>query len=562
MDSPVEHDKEEQEQEFEFAQLVSFLETNQILSISETDLRLLLKSHGLAQAVETLRYYRDARDGILHPVSKCPNPQGFQNAGNTCYIDSVLFALFARESVFDALVTKISNDEKVSQLQVSLRIAVNLLRTNKLVSSWVMSKLRADLVNCGWITGTGGSVVAPFLPLERKLFHGGKSDTDDERLSTERILVLSIPEKDQDIPAKYDKADLASKDKLTLSLNIFPKGKKDPNRNITADSPSDSLLLEDLLTRYFFDNKINVERCEDDKGSLIMRVTDAWQMNRLFPFFTPQNEAGDQVDISSADFDNKNVIIPILLKIPFGLFVTGESVDSEEEFSNYTLRLRSVVCHQGTSPRSGHYMSFLQMNTSTSTIDEEKSSSRNQSPSRTLPVINLPESEDEKIFEASCVETSSSRDVSPARSTKSETAGAYTPQIVVHQARTTNELEWLRFDDMMTSVSQARTSHSTVLDSVAASSSVEKDQSKVNVVKTIRDATNAMQNMSANGYLVFYELVPSQNLEQGLKNNVKSSAASTGSRDDERKAAQLQVLEFEKENLRKKKQENSGCKLQ
>ncbi|KAJ3079855.1 hypothetical protein HK102_003467 [Quaeritorhiza haematococci] len=416
----------DEELDMEVATLASSFHTARGLGLDETEIRQLLKTQGLAVTIDFLHDMREAAEGILlaplPPFRKVVDRRGVEkeksvmhflgaeNAGNTCYIDSLLFAMFIRESVFDGILTRSipvppTNlmHSKLARLQTSLRLVVNQMRSGKLVTKYVMSKLRNDMIACGW-SGMGAmskgntcsqedvselylfltSVFgAPFLPMEKELFHGGRTEVDDSKLATERIIQLSIP------PAETTPASSSfSEDGATAAANL-------------------PVQLEDLLVEYFFNNRVNVTRMMEHKpadprstrelsisgatessspislsptspapgtsmfnrrqkrgsvsstttlsitkkdGSLRVSV-DAWQVNRLLPFFTPQNEAGEHVDTDLApasEFSGKNVILPLLLKryeyengklkrlsrkvmipheIPFNLFVMHGSED-------------------------------------------------------------------------------------------------------------------------------------------------------------------------------------------------------------------------------------------
>ncbi|KAJ3116828.1 hypothetical protein HK098_006469 [Nowakowskiella sp. JEL0407] len=687
---------EELDKDFEYAQLVSFLETRQVHDISEADLNALLKVQGFLAAFETLKDFCDARDGVLLPASETASMRGFQNAGNTCYIDSLLFAMFGRESVFDILLIQVSTDENISLLQSSLRMVVNQLRSDKLVSAWAMARLRENLIKCGWIVGSSGTnakanknsqqdvselflfltslLQAPFLPVEKKLFHGGKIDSNDERLSTERILVLSIPEKGQaiNLPPKGKRpvassskpklfSSSKSKDRESSSKRRRSKSRDKPRSRpssmadldidiqITDSSTTSCLLLEDLLASYFFDNKINVERGDDEKG-MIMQLTDAWQMSKLLPFFTPQNEAGDHVEAASIDYDQRNVIIPILLKrysyingalkrinrhillppeIPFGLFVTGED-SNNEEFSNYVLRLRSVVCHQGTSPRAGHYVTFMRLDatpqqslsaipeisldmSTTPKLDSLANATDSQMPSLDLTIeqqTRADSTENEIVYDATpisdCFRPVYHQNSSPARNKPdgnasnpstannspkiqplmSEPSSAKNKKIADFNSASNGSEEpmWLQFDDMMPR--EKNLSNQIPTESKASQTSVEKDYSKIKKVGTLREVTTAMECMSANGYLLFYELVRpgdewaklsnkksekmfmekserGRTLERQRTDSTSLGVLSSEQRADERTAAQLQVQEFESlKEEDQKKNNNNNCKIQ
>ncbi|KAJ3042997.1 hypothetical protein HK097_001853, partial [Rhizophlyctis rosea] len=310
-----------EEKEVKRVHIASFLESYPHLDIDELALTQYLDSLSADAAIDFLEDFRDATEGVLKPSKLGEVPwKGIENAGNSCYIDSLIVAMFGKESVFDALLTRElpnAGDAKsanLKRLQITLRLVVNQLRDGKLVSRYTMHRLRLDLIRSGW-EGTSTSMAcwscqedaselflfltsafsAPFLPIEEVLFHGGAADKDDERVFTERMLQLGIPEE-----AKVKKM----------------KGKteqKDQNGQANGMVEGDSLHLEDILMESFFSSKVKVERTLDAPGNLKISV-DAWQANRLLPFFTPQNEAGDDVGAGAEKFLSNSMMIPLLLK--------------------------------------------------------------------------------------------------------------------------------------------------------------------------------------------------------------------------------------------------------
>jgi len=65
---------------------------------------------------------------ILPPTPHLLEHGGFENAGNSCYIDSLVFAMFSLNTRFDGLLVKEFADIRTTRLQVNLIIMVNQLR--------------------------------------------------------------------------------------------------------------------------------------------------------------------------------------------------------------------------------------------------------------------------------------------------------------------------------------------------------------------------------------------------------------------------------------------------
>ena len=57
----------------------------------------------------------------------------------TCYLDALLFTMFARLDCFEAILYKSFNDEPRRKLVILLRFWVNMLRSGRLITTDVVS---------------------------------------------------------------------------------------------------------------------------------------------------------------------------------------------------------------------------------------------------------------------------------------------------------------------------------------------------------------------------------------------------------------------------------------
>ncbi|KAJ2546316.1 hypothetical protein EV175_005645, partial [Coemansia sp. RSA 1933] len=373
-------------------------------------------AHGdVDAALRHLHIVLCTRDGILYDVDPRIALCGAVNSGGTsCYIDSLMMALFGAQSSYDALLylRDLRSDPANKLLAVS-RLFVNFLRAGELIDVWLVEEMRAVLVACGWLDGAARGTAKtmqqdtselymflmdalhmPFLPLEMRMVHGADNDAADCKMVTQRMIELSFPE--------------------------------------TSSTSSDTerpLLLQALLESYFFDNRVeHLERSLKEGGpggqgseSLATKVrTNAWSFLSIYPFYTPQSELGSNGPDGAAEYpDDAPFILPLLIKryavdeqgdvqrvdrrviIPMVLDVTDivnsgdenryaddnkpgnaslrsdpsvvqDSGQSQQEEDvpqppppppypsrvQYRLVLRSAVCHKGDDVRSGHYVSF------------------------------------------------------------------------------------------------------------------------------------------------------------------------------------------------------------
>ncbi|KAJ3040215.1 hypothetical protein HDV00_011312 [Rhizophlyctis rosea] len=473
--------------------------------------------------------------------------------------------MFGRESVFDALltrdlpVTEGPKADNLKRLQTTLRLVVNQMREGKKISTYIIHRLRLDMIRCGW-EGAQTSMArctcqedsselflfltsvfsAPFLPIEEVLFHGGAADKDDERVFTERILQLAVPEES-------------------------PKAKRKSGVDVDKMGSGD-IHLEDILMESFFSSKVKVERNLDGAGpgaGPLKISVDAWQANRMLPFFTPQNEVGDDVGADAGRFMSNNMVVPLLLKrysyekgtmkridrrvlippeIPFGLCVVKPNSKDAERISDYVLRLRSVVCHLGDDPRSGHYVTIIAppdipattMTQLLASTHSEQSPSIQITPDPTSPTSSHP----------------SSPPTSPPPS-------AQTPPSATSNPSTTSDIPtppptnttWHRFDDMA--------------------------PTRLQPFPNLPSIISLLEYASRNAYVCFYELVPSDNggdtggateSETSESDEDEGAGGSGGRREgkmrreaseraDRRFSAELQAAEFGKRKGRRRRRD-------
>ncbi len=96
----------------------------------------------MEKAVELLQLQEKAFKGIIQPYN--PNVQmvGAENRGNvTCYLDSLLFAMFSKMTAFECMLKNDSTEDSQRKLAALLRLWVNMLRSGKLIHTDIV---RAD----------------------------------------------------------------------------------------------------------------------------------------------------------------------------------------------------------------------------------------------------------------------------------------------------------------------------------------------------------------------------------------------------------------------------------
>jgi hypothetical protein len=83
---------------------------------------------------------RDAAAGVVRPYNPAVPMVGAENRGGvTCYLDALLFAMFARIPSYEPLLRQQFDDEPRKRLVTLLCLWVNMLRTGKMIHIDIVS---------------------------------------------------------------------------------------------------------------------------------------------------------------------------------------------------------------------------------------------------------------------------------------------------------------------------------------------------------------------------------------------------------------------------------------
>lgn len=87
-------------------------------------------------AFSLMMLYKESEEGIIRPYNPNVKMLGAVNRENTtCYLDSLLFAMFARLGCFEAMLYMDFDDGKKKRLATLLRLWINALRSGKLITT-------------------------------------------------------------------------------------------------------------------------------------------------------------------------------------------------------------------------------------------------------------------------------------------------------------------------------------------------------------------------------------------------------------------------------------------
>ena len=125
--------------------ILARLSTHGITSITEANVEYALQAPSAIgnqeEAFRLLMLLEDTFEGLVKTYSPNTKLLGAVNReGVTCYLDALLFAMFARLDTFEAMLYNSLEDASRKKLAGILRLWVNLLRSGRLIT--------LDIVRC------------------------------------------------------------------------------------------------------------------------------------------------------------------------------------------------------------------------------------------------------------------------------------------------------------------------------------------------------------------------------------------------------------------------------
>ncbi|KAG8532194.1 uncharacterized protein KY384_003835 [Bacidia gigantensis] len=334
------------------------------------------------KAYELLMLFEDSEEGIIHPYQLEVKLLGAVNRnGVTCWLDALLFAMFARLENFEAVLYKTFKEDKPRQkLAILLRLWINSLRAGKLITVEITKQIQIQLAACGWddaaelrqhdaseaFTFITETLELPLLSLQMDLFHVGKEDKeDDHKIVKERLLELAIPEQPPDgqeikledclemyfnnrievrryleeIGRRNTLSSVRSRDSIDSTkghaslIEVEEVGTSQPASPMPQSAPILSPVrpsikrqrAPSIIQEHYIDEKRGLLNSENEARSPRLRrevMMPAWQFFRLIPWYTECPPATDaQV---AAHFSTDRPILGICLK-RYGMYPNGVS---------------------------------------------------------------------------------------------------------------------------------------------------------------------------------------------------------------------------------------------
>lgn len=243
-----------------------------------------------------------------------------ENGGNTCYIDSLLMALFYTPSHIDGVLNKKLKNDQYSYIQeFIMQKFVNRVRNGKSVSSEEINELRIILITNGWLDFNSifqQQDVNEFytflldkfditpIELEKKIY----TDNNDNKTIIEKLPFIP------------------------LSLPYYKE--------------NNSIKVSDMLREWLYLGGVDIKR---NNNGIFNDVKDliSYQINNIPEFLTLSINRFPNIE----NRNNTDVVITKTLK-PFSNLVNTDLKNVEWSF-------HSAVCHKGDNLQSGHYYTLL-----------------------------------------------------------------------------------------------------------------------------------------------------------------------------------------------------------
>ncbi|CAK7222934.1 hypothetical protein SCUCBS95973_005004 [Sporothrix curviconia] len=145
-------------------------------------------------AIDLIRLQQQAFSGVLLPYNPNVEMVGAENREFvTCYLDALLFAMYAKLEAFDCMLKNEQLDENQRNLAALIRLWVNMLRSGKLIRTDMDARELQQQDTSEAFAFITETLQLPLLTLQVDLFHQGERDDDDHKVVYERLLNLAVP---------------------------------------------------------------------------------------------------------------------------------------------------------------------------------------------------------------------------------------------------------------------------------------------------------------------------------------------------------------------------------
>ncbi|KAG9249228.1 ubiquitin carboxyl-terminal hydrolase-domain-containing protein [Calycina marina] len=244
--------KETKEQKEKVEQVKKLLKRSNYSDVDELQVSYALQSKfangDMDKAARLLLLFQESVEGQIKPYDPTVQMVGAVNReGVTCYLDSVLFSMFAKMDNFEPVLYKNFEDDARRNLSMLIRLWVNMLRTGSLVDVDITKHLQDALAVCGWepdgmneqqdasefFMFLTEKLHLPLLELKQDIYYdvygAAKDSKDDHRVIQERLLDVAVPE---EVSGRI----IRLEDCLETYFNNTVEVQRAPNRSLSVQS--------------------------------------------------------------------------------------------------------------------------------------------------------------------------------------------------------------------------------------------------------------------------------------------------------------------------------------
>lgn len=255
-----------------------------------------------------------------------------ENAINTCYIDSILVALFYQNSLIDKLLEKEINSKNgmIIYLQEYIKEKfVNIIRQNKSVMQDDMNMIRTLCFELNWRDGNHEEFINQqdaneFYCFLMELF-------ENTQIEITRQIICEKTQEDNEFIKKL--------------IPFIPLALPDAGE-LPADDCA-SIKVTEMLYNWLYDNISNIKRNIDNKEQNVNEL-HVYNITNL----------PNILALSINRFTNlgERIITSVIIQKKINPF-------SDKTFVNtYEWIFHAAICHKGLTLNSGHYYSLISLN--------------------------------------------------------------------------------------------------------------------------------------------------------------------------------------------------------
>lgn len=247
-------------------------------------------------------------------------PFTVDNAGNTCYIDSLLMGLFYHNSHLDRLLNKdVKNTYAIYIQEYIKENFVKPVRNNKSVTASDIDMLRTLIFHSGWRKNS-------ILPDE---------ETNQQDVNEFYIFLMEMFEN--------DKIEIIRKTITEGMLSDNDTGIKEllPFIPLSLPDNDDKISVKDMIHNWMYDNVIDVTRKVDPSKEKIIKGLSTFNLVNIPSI----------IALSINRFNNIGIRIE-----------TSVIIQKKIRLNTSEWVFHAAICHQGNSLTSGHYYTLMSVN--------------------------------------------------------------------------------------------------------------------------------------------------------------------------------------------------------